>query len=444
MRKPTIPPCKTLIAGFHQDPEGEWVAELACGHAQHMRHRPPWQSRPWVADAGQRDAKLRTPIDCPLCTMPSAPEQVAEYRRTASFTEATIPAGLLREHRTKPGVWAKIVVETGALEYTLESPLRTFLLTAERAGMAPPAESHHITAVGPVRFHVEFLKEDLSRLPLWSPGTARALERVVDRRVLPGGAEKQGTGRDLVVAEEPLEIRLDGRSLMVTMRTPGDDVDLAAGLLFTEGVVSSLAQVASIEQGAEKAGRDRENIVSVTAAAGASVDVSAARRALRATAACGLCGKEDIAAVRRRLPRVENEDDTRVPLSVILGLPATVRAAQPVFDVTGGLHAVGLFRPDGTLLLVREDVGRHNAVDKVIGARLRGGATSLGGTVMLLSGRAGFELVQKAAVARVPILCSVSAPTALAIDLAEEVGMTLVGFVRGASANVYTHGWRIV
>jgi FdhD protein len=285
--------------------------------------------------------------------------------------------------------------------------------------------------------------EELSHLPLWSPGTARALERPVVRRGLPDAASHR-VSRDLVVAEEPLEIRLGGQSLMVTMRTPGDDLDLATGLLFTEGVISSFDQLASLEQGAESAGRDRDNIVSVTATDSARLDPTAARRVLRATAACGLCGKEDIAAVRRRIPSIDDEDDARVPLSVVLGLPAAVRAAQPVFDVTGGLHGVGLFRPDGTLLLVREDVGRHNAVDKVIGASLRGGATSLRGTVMLLSGRAGFELVQKAAIAGVPVVCSVSAPSALAVDLADEVGMTLVGFVRGNSANVYTHAHRIV
>jgi FdhD protein len=188
-------------------------------------------------------------------------------------------------------------------------------------------------------------------------------------------------------------------------------------------------------------GRDRQNVVEVVAAPDSRLDVAAARRVLRATAACGLCGKESIAAVRRRIPALA--DETRVPLSVLLGFPASVRAAQPVFAATGGLHAVGLFEPDGTRLLVREDVGRHNAVDKVIGARLRAGVASLAGTAMLLSGRAGFELVQKAAVARVPIVCSVSAPSALAVDLAEEVGITLVGFVRGASANVYTHPRRI-
>jgi FdhD protein len=278
-------------------------------------------------------------------------------------------------------------------------------------------------------------------LSIWSPAGARSVERPVERRGKrpPGG---RPADRDLVVAEEPLEIRIAGESLMVTMRTPGDDLDLAAGLLYTEGVVSSLVEVAALAQGGAAAGRDRDNVVDVTVAPGHTLKASAARRVLRATAACGLCGKESIAAVRRRIPAIA--DPTTVPLDVVLALPDTIRAAQPVFSDTGGLHAVGLFTPEGAPLLVREDVGRHNAVDKVIGARLRDGFPSLAGAVMLLSGRAGFELVQKAAVARVPIVCSVSAPSALAVDLAEEVGMTLVGFVRGGSANVYTHRYRII
>ena len=279
-------------------------------------------------------------------------------------------------------------------------------------------------------------------LHVWSQAGVRIVERPVERRGDPGVAEERAADRDLVVAEEPLEIRIGGESLVVTMRTPGDDLDLAVGLLFTEGVIRSMADVAALAHGGDAVGRDRENVVEVTAAHGRALEAAGARRVLRATAACGLCGKESIAAVRKRIPPVA--DDTRVPLSIVLALPAAVRAAQPVFAATGGLHAVGLFRPDGALVTVREDVGRHNAVDKVIGARLRDGATSLAGSVMLLSGRAGFELVQKAAVARVPVLCSVSAPSALAVDLADEVGMTLVGFVRGGSANVYTHPRRIV
>jgi FdhD protein len=279
-------------------------------------------------------------------------------------------------------------------------------------------------------------------LPIWSQAGVRIVERPVERRGDLRAAGERAADRDLVVAEEPLEIRIGGESLIVTMRTPGDDLDLAAGLLFTEGVITSMDDVDALSHGAPTAGRDRDNVVEVTAARGRRLEAAAARRVLRATAACGLCGKDSIAAVRKRIPRVS--DDTRVPLSVVLGLPAAVRAAQPVFAATGGLHAVGLFTPDGTLLLVREDVGRHNAVDKVIGAELRAGNTSLAGAVMLLSGRAGFELIQKAAIARVPVICSVSAPSALAIDLADEVGMTLVGFVRGGSANVYTHARRIV
>jgi tellurite resistance-related uncharacterized protein len=152
--------CRTFIRGFHQDAEGEWVAELACGHAQHMRHRRPWQNRPWVASEAGRAAKLGSSIECPLCQMPELPAGVAAYKRTATFTEETVPVGLLRDHRTKPGVWAKIVVEAGLLEYTLDSPSRTFTLTPENPGIAPPIAPHHVTPVGPVRFHVEFLRLD--------------------------------------------------------------------------------------------------------------------------------------------------------------------------------------------------------------------------------------------------------------------------------------------
>jgi FdhD protein len=280
-------------------------------------------------------------------------------------------------------------------------------------------------------------------LPIWSQAGVQIVERRVERRGEVRAADARARDRDLVVAEEPLEIRIGGESLIVTMRTPGDDLDLAAGLLFTEGVITSMDDVAALAHGDAKAtGRDRENIVDVTPAQGHTLEAGAARRVLRATAACGLCGKDSIAAVRKRIAPVS--DDTRVPLSIVLGLPNAIRDAQPVFAATGGLHAVGLFTPDGKLGVVREDVGRHNAVDKVIGAELRAGRASLAGRVMLLSGRAGFELVQKAAIARVPVLCSVSAPSALAVDLADEVGMTLVGFVRGGSANVYTHPRRIV
>jgi len=152
--------CTTLISGFHKDAQGEWVAELACGHSQHVRHQPPFQNRPWVTSEAGRAAKLGASIECPLCQMPELPAGLAAaYKRTATFTEGTVPVGLLRDHRTKPGVWAKIVVEVGRLEYTLDSPQRTFMLTPESPGVAPPIAPHHVTLVGPVQFHVEFLRD---------------------------------------------------------------------------------------------------------------------------------------------------------------------------------------------------------------------------------------------------------------------------------------------
>ncbi len=150
----------TIITGFHQDASGDWVAELACGHAQHVRHRPPWQSQPWVTSEPGRAAKVGAPIECPTCRMPELPADAGEYKRTPTFTEQTVPAGLLRDHRTKQGVWAKIVVEAGRLDYTLESPSRTFVLTPECPGIAPPTEPHHVTPAGRVRFHVEFLRRE--------------------------------------------------------------------------------------------------------------------------------------------------------------------------------------------------------------------------------------------------------------------------------------------
>ena len=154
--------CTTIIAGFHQDPDGDWVADLACGHSQHVRHRPPWQNRPWVESETGREAKLGATIDCPSCEMPHVPLGARERRRTASFTEVTVPAGLLQAHRTKAGVWARVVVEAGELEYTLEDPRRTFVLTPESVGVAPPEVPHHVRALGPVRFHVVFLDQPLA------------------------------------------------------------------------------------------------------------------------------------------------------------------------------------------------------------------------------------------------------------------------------------------
>jgi len=150
----------TTIRGFHQDAEGDWVADLSCGHGQHVRHRPPWQVRPWVTTEVGRSERLGTDIECPLCRMPALPPAVRVYRRTATFTETTTPAGLLRDHSTKPGTWAKIVIEEGTLEYSLTSPSVAFLLSPSNPGIIPPVVPHSVRFLGPVRFYIEFLNTD--------------------------------------------------------------------------------------------------------------------------------------------------------------------------------------------------------------------------------------------------------------------------------------------
>ena len=278
-----------------------------------------------------------------------------------------------------------------------------------------------------------------------------------DVRIAMRGVEKHASGAsrselDSVVVEEPLEIRLDDVPFVVTMRTPGDDFDLAYGLLYSEAVIDRVDDVASIAH-CPTPEDVHSNVVRVVTAPGRSFNTSRARRSLAMTASCGICGKETIDSVRVRVSPIV--DGVRVSRQRIASLPAMLRSAQRVFAATGGLHAVGLFRSDGAAEVTREDVGRHNAADKVIGAMLRRAAVTgdacsadgrleLTGRVMMFSGRAGFEVVQKAAVARIPIVCSVSAPSSLAIDLAEEVGVTLVCFVRGDAMNVYTHTERVV
>jgi FdhD protein len=249
--------------------------------------------------------------------------------------------------------------------------------------------------------------------------------------------------RDRVACEEPLEIQLGAASLAVVMRTPGHDLELVTGFLVTERVVDSLADVAAVRHCSETPDpAAADNVVRVTLRPGARVDLDKLRRNLFASSSCGVCGKatlENALATAKPLA-----DAARVPASVLLDLPEQLRAAQPGFDETGGLHAAGLFDANGRLLAAREDVGRHNAVDKAIGWAARAGRLPLAGCTLLVSGRASFEIVQKALAARVPIVAAVSAPSSLAVSLAESAGIALVGFLRGRGFNLYGARGRIV
>jgi FdhD protein len=262
-------------------------------------------------------------------------------------------------------------------------------------------------------------------------GITTARRRVL-RVAVPGGAEHRA---DLLAVEEPLEIRVDGEPLSVTMRTPGDDIDLAAGFLFTEGLLAGLGDVHEVRM-------CDQNAAAVTFKPGRAP--APAERNFLTTSACGVCGKDSIAAIRTRSAFDVAADPVRVSPAVLAGLPGMLKQAQRVFSRTGGLHAAGLFAADGTLLVLREDVGRHNAVDKVAGWALRSGALPLAGHILLVSGRASFELAQKAIMIGVPVLAAVSAPSSLAASLAEESGLTLVGFLRGATMNVYAGAHRVV
>ena len=256
--------------------------------------------------------------------------------------------------------------------------------------------------------------------------------------------QKSTVRPDSLAAEEPLEIRIGGEALTVTMRTPGDDFDLVAGFLVSEGLVARSEDLRALRYcaGTDADGRNTYNVIDAALAGAAAVPVSLHRNLLTSSA-CGICGRETIESIRGRVPHDLTADGLRTSAETLYGLPGTLRAAQKVFDSTGGLHAAGLFTADGTLLCLREDVGRHNAVDKVVGWALREGRLPLRGHLLLVSGRASFELTQKAAMAGLPLLAAVSAPSSLAVDLATDLGLTLVGFLRDRGANVYSAAERI-
>ncbi len=271
--------------------------------------------------------------------------------------------------------------------------------------------------------------------------------RVTRRRpVLRLDGDRATTRPDTLVAEEPLEIRVGGVPVSVTMRTPGDDFDLVAGFLVTEGVIGDIAQLSTLRYcaGATDDGVNTYNVVDASLSSDAPPLDLSVQRNFYTTSSCGVCGKASIEAIRTRTRWPVGEDPVPVEPAVLAELPGRLRAAQEVFSRTGGLHAAGLFTAAGELRCLREDVGRHNAVDKVVGAAARDGRLPLRGSVLLVSGRASFELTQKALMAGVPVLAAVSAPSSLAAELAEEAGMTLVGFLRGTTMNVYAGSHRLV
>jgi FdhD protein len=259
-------------------------------------------------------------------------------------------------------------------------------------------------------------------------------------------ADRPPTRRpDTLAVEEPMELRVDGRALAVTMRTPGHDVELAHGFLLTEGVITGPGDVVTARwcDSVDDDGVNTYNVLDVALAPGVAPPDPGVERNFYTTSSCGVCGKASLDAVRLRSRFSPADDPVRVDATTLYGLPDALREAQRIFDSTGGLHAAGLFTADGTLLVVREDVGRHNAVDKVLGWALLNDRVPAAGSVLMVSGRASFELVQKAVMAGVPLLAAVSAPSSLAVALAVEAGMTLVGFLRGTAMNVYAGAERI-
>jgi FdhD protein len=248
---------------------------------------------------------------------------------------------------------------------------------------------------------------------------------------------------DAVAAEEPMEIRVNGEAVSVTMRTPGHDFELALGFCLSEGIVDRPDAVETMRYCAgddPATGLNTYNVVDLHLRVPGAVAPDL-KRNVYTTSSCGICGTASIEAVRKRLPALD--DDLRVTPGLLSALPGALRAAQEVFDRTGGLHAAGLFDAKGTLRCVREDVGRHNAVDKVIGWAATQGELPLAGHLLLVSGRVAFEIAQKALYARIPLLAAVSAPSSLAVDLARDSGMTLVGFLRDGRMNIYAGEQRV-
>ena len=255
---------------------------------------------------------------------------------------------------------------------------------------------------------------------------------------------QEGSTRDLVAVEEPMEVRVNGESFAVIMRTPGADRDLAAGFLLAEDVIRGADEIGAIEYCQDVTDEGRDNTINVTVIGDAVPRLAARlgeRRQVTMTSACGLCGRRTIESLQSRVASVAG--NWQVSAGLIAALPDRLRASQSVFESTGGLHAAGLFDRSGTLQVMAEDVGRHNAVDKLIGRMLLAGRLPLSDLMLAVSGRSSFEIVQKAWLAGIPLIAAVSAPSSLAVRLARDAGLTLLGFVRGDRFNIYAHGERV-
>jgi FdhD protein len=273
-------------------------------------------------------------------------------------------------------------------------------------------------------------------------------QRIMQVQVNSWREQEQWQREDLLTVEEPFEIRIAGRSLAVIMRTPGNDAELAMGFLFTEGIIQSAQDVVKIEDALDADGLPLANVVNVVLSntyqsGNTQIRAGAFERHFAVSSSCGLCGKNSIADLMCSTPLLE-PDTLRIPATTLYELSERLHAEQAVFSHTGGLHAAGLFSQEGELLLLREDVGRHNAVDKLIGYGLLHNTYPYSKHILLVSGRTSFEILQKALLARIPCVVAISAPSSLAVELAASSGITLVGFLRGHSMNAYTHPERIV
>jgi len=263
----------------------------------------------------------------------------------------------------------------------------------------------------------------------------------VRRITLPGTSTAM---QDVTAREEPLEIRVEGRSVAVVMRTPGHDEELVAGFLISEGVVTSPRDILEISQ-CPSTNNEHGNVVDVLLAGSAVVNWDSLTRHVFSASSCGICGKTSLESVFQKFPVLSSEFSVSefITPALLASLPAKLRAAQPTFAQTGGLHACAIFDDHGELLVLREDVGRHNALDKVLGWALRQDLLPFSKHVLLLSGRVSFEMMQKALAAGVPVVAAISAPSSLAVQFAQDSGQTLVGFLRGETMNIYTHPGRI-